>query len=56
MSKPDLIMEDWWNEGFDDYFSGAPFSEAAEIDDQGSYKWCDGWKAAQEYRMAIERA
>lgn len=49
-------LDDWWNEGFDDFFSGAPIGENVELSESEKNRlaWVDGWYAAQTYRNAMK--
>ena len=47
--------DDWWNEGFDDYFDGARQDTA---DEAGFFAvaWLKGWKHARSYHLALAAA
>ena len=47
--------DDWWNEGFDDYFDRAPFHKTVDSSgmEDGLLSWGAGWQAAQEYCHAM---
>ena len=49
-------LDDWWNEGFEDFFADASrMAGAREIeDDRARRKWLEGWYMAQAYRNAMK--
>lgn len=49
-------LDDWWNEGFDDFFDNAPFHKTIEGNgmEDGLLAWGAGWQAARDYRNAMK--
>jgi hypothetical protein len=47
-------LDDWWNEGFDDFFDGAKIQDVSgEVGLDFANAWQDGWRDAEAYRNAI---
>lgn len=44
--------DDWWNEGFDDFFEGAPPVLLKKTPEW--IRYYDGWVAGQAYRNAMK--
>jgi hypothetical protein len=47
-------LDDWWNEGFDDFFAGAEWEESYEIGGEAGTSWFCGWSEAKMYRNAMK--
>jgi hypothetical protein len=48
-------LDDWWNEGFDDFFDGASLSASSQIvRHMAAVKWIQGWTCAKAYSNAMK--
>jgi hypothetical protein len=48
-------LDDWWNEGFDDFFDGASVRSKEEVEDNETrWAWVAGWLEAEAYSNAMK--
>ena len=47
-------LDDWWNEGFEDFFAGAEWEESYGIRGAAGASWLGGWYMARDYRNAMK--